>query len=151
NDYVVLDGPSRLDAGARAVFDMADVNLLVMQLIVTSVRNTDRILQELGRHGYNLDRVQLICNRATRESGHLELEHVQATLDRQVFWSIPDDFKTVSGAINLGEPLAVCAARSKVRQSIRDLARRFCDSPDGREDGAAGKKSAGVLRKLLSG
>jgi pilus assembly protein CpaE len=148
--YVVVDGPHRFDGSARAVFDMADVNLLVMQLMVTSVRNADRILQELSRHGYNLDRIHLVCNRATRESGHLELEHVEATLNRQVFWSIPDDFRAVSTAINLGEPLALCAGKSKVRQAIRGLAERIDKPEPAGESGPAGQKPSGVLRKLFS-
>ena len=55
--FVVVDGPSCFDNAARAVFDMADVNLLVLQLLVPSVRNTDRIMQELNL-STNADLVQ---------------------------------------------------------------------------------------------
>ncbi|HUW81968.1 MAG TPA: AAA family ATPase [Phycisphaerae bacterium] len=147
--YVVVDGPHRFDAGAQVVFDMADVNLLVMQLLVTSVRNSDRILAELAQHGYNLDRVHLVCNRSTRESGYLEPEHVEATLNRKIFWSIPSDFRAVCAAINLGEPLAMSASKSKVRQSLHELAERICN-PEAAAEGGPPKKGAGVLRGLFS-
>jgi pilus assembly protein CpaE len=147
--YVVVDGPHRFDGGARVVFDMTDVNLLVIQLIVTSVRNADRMLQELSQHGYNLDRVRLVCNRSTREAGHLEKEHVEETLNRPIFWSIPNDFRAVSTAVNLGEPLSLCAPRSKVRQSIHELAERINSPEGGMEPVGAGKKGGGVFRKMF--
>ncbi|MBN2446272.1 MAG: hypothetical protein JXO22_06085, partial [Phycisphaerae bacterium] len=62
-DYIVVDGPVRFDSTARAVFDMTDIHLLVLQLLVPAVRNTDRILQSLAAGGYSLDRVRLVCNR----------------------------------------------------------------------------------------
>jgi len=150
HSYVVVDGPHRFDAGAQVVFDMADVNLLVMQLLVTSVRNSDRILAELAQHGYNLDRVQLVCNRSTRESGYLEQEHVEATLNRKIFWSIPSDFRAVCAAINLGEPLALSASKSKVRQSLHELAERICSPEAATEAEGQAKKNGGVLRGLFS-
>ncbi|MEE8170931.1 MAG: response regulator, partial [Phycisphaerae bacterium] len=58
-DYVVVDGPTRYDPAGQSVIDAADYNLLVMQLLVTSVRNADRIFRELGQQGFNLDRIQL--------------------------------------------------------------------------------------------
>src|SRR5690606_6238009 len=76
-EYVVVDGPSRFDPGGQAVLDLADVNLLVLQLLVTSVRNVHRMLEELRDGGYNLSRFQLLCNRVGRDSSHLCVEHVE--------------------------------------------------------------------------
>jgi len=137
-DFVVADGPVRFDPSARAVFDMTDVYLLVLQLLVPPVRNADRLLNELRRGGYNLDQVRLVCNRSSREAGYLEPADVETTLNRKLDWMLPDDWKTSSTAINVGSPLADFAPRSKLRQAIKqmaeDLARKPVSGvPSGRE------------------
>ncbi len=131
-EYVVVDGPIRFDPGAMSVLDLADVSLLVIQLLVTSVRNVHRMLEELRDAGYNLNRFRLVCNRVGRDSGHLAIEHVENTLNMKVIHQIPDDWKTMSAAINIGVPLIECAPKSRVRASIRDLAEqlyRVVDDP----------------------
>jgi pilus assembly protein CpaE len=121
-EYVVIDGPNRFDPGGSTVLDLADVNLLVVQLLVTSVRNVHRMLEELREAGYNLSRFKLICNRVGRDSGHLGIEHVEKTLNLKVSHQIPDDWKTISSAINMGVPLIEFAPKSRVRAAIRELA-----------------------------
>ena len=124
------------------------MNLLVIQLLVTSVRNVHRMLDELREGGYNLDRFHLICNRVGRESAHLELGHVEETLKRSIVHQIPDDWKTVSSAINMGEPLIEHAPKSKIRAAIRELAELIFD-PDVGTPQAADK--SGLLSRIFSG
>lgn len=124
-EYVVIDGPSRFDPGGLSVLDLSNSNLLVIQLLVTSVRNVHRMLEELREGGYNLDRFRIVCNRVGRESSHLTIEHVQDTLRRKVSHQLPDDWKTVSSAINMGMSLREYAPKSKVRASIHELAERI--------------------------
>src|SRR5262249_106092 len=145
-EYVVVDGPSRYDAGGQAVLDLADVNLLVIQLLVTSVRNVHRMIEELREGGYNLSRFQLVCNPVGRESRHLGIEHVEKTLNMKVVHQIPDDWKSMSAAINMGVPLLESATKSKLRQGIRDLAERLArrDAP-----AAQGTTKSGLLGKLF--
>ncbi len=128
-DYVVIDGPMRYDSGGRIVLEMSDIVLLIMQLIVPSVRNADRVLQELGRQGFNLDRLKLVVNRVARDNGSLEVEQVEATLNQKMYACISDDWQAASAAINMGEPLCMAASRSKVRQDIEAMARRLCPDP----------------------
>jgi len=151
--FVVIDGPMRYDASGRIVLEMADLVLLVMQLLVPSVRNADRILQELSREGYNLDRLKLLCNRVGRESGHLEVDHIEATLNQEVFAKIAEDWRLVSDTINTGEPLCTAAPRSKVRQDILHLAKRIAQAgASAKEPDEASQRgaSAGIFSKLFS-
>jgi len=138
-EYVVVDGPNRFDPGGLAVLDLADVNLLLIQLLVTSVRNVHRILEELREGGYNLDRFQLICNRVGRESAHLQIEHVEATLKRKIAHQIPDDWKSVSSAINMGSPLIESAPKARIRTAIRELAERIANPEAAENNADAGK------------
>jgi pilus assembly protein CpaE len=145
-DFVVADLPARLDATARAVFDMAESCLLVLQLLVPSVRNADRMLHELANTGYALERMRLVCNRHGRESGHLAQADVEATLKRQVEFLLPEDWKTSAAAVNMGAPLLTMAPRTKLRQAYRTVAAALAGEgeearalPDG-EASAANKK-----------
>jgi pilus assembly protein CpaE len=151
-DFVVIDGPMRFDSGGRVVLEMSDIVLLVLQLIVPSVRNADRILQELGRQGFNLDRLKLVVNRVGHNNGSLEVEQVEATLNRKTYACISDDWQAASTAINMGEPLCMAAARSKARLDIEALARRLCPESTPVNGTGDPKKAAssGIFSRIFS-
>lgn len=148
-DYVVVDGPTRYDSGGQTIIDTADINLLVIQLIVPSVRNADRIYRELGAQGFNLGRLQLVCNREELGGGTLDVAQVQKTLGRPVFAAIPDDTKSVSAAINMGLPLCAQWSKSKVRQAVVALASKIHNP----QSAAASEENKGtsLLGRLLGG
>ncbi|MFQ5590015.1 MAG: CpaE family protein, partial [Phycisphaerae bacterium] len=56
NDYVIVDGPTRSDLNAKSVLDISDVNLLLVQLLVPTVRNAVRIIEGMREAGIDLDR-----------------------------------------------------------------------------------------------
>lgn len=147
-EYVVIDGPTKNDTGALSVLDLADINLLVMQLLVTSVRNVHRMLEALRDNGYNLERFKLVCNRVGRESAHLGVEHVEATLNTKVYHQVPDDWKAVSSCVNMGVPLAEGGAKSRTRQAIRELAEKLVEG--GGAAGSGERSRGGLLGRIFS-
>lgn len=125
-EYVVIDGPVRSDPGGRLVLDAADLNLMVVQLLVTSVRSAQRMLEELVGQGFNTGRIQFVCNRVGRESAHLDVGQIEKSLKSRMFHQLPSDWQTASSAINLGRPLREGAfARTKLRQALRELAMKI--------------------------
>jgi len=150
NEYVVIDGPNRFDPGAKAVVDLADVNLLVMQLLVPLVRNTSRMIEGMRQAGYNINRMKLVCNRVSRERGTLTMEDVSDTLNIPEFARIPDDWPTVSAAINLGEPLATHGPKTRVRCAIRDLAARLHGQGGEADEKSGSKQAGGLLSKIFA-
>ena len=150
SEYVVVDGPNRYDAGASAILDVSDLTLLVVQLMVPSVRNAQRILQGMREAGFNLDRTQVICNRAGKEAGPLVIADVEATLQKKVLETIPDDWPAMSSAVNLGEPLCLRAPKSKVRQSIQQLAERIHVPQEPMSERESARKGGGLLSKIFS-
>jgi pilus assembly protein CpaE len=147
-DYVIVDGPSRYDSGGQTVLELADVNLLVIQLLVTSVRNVHRMIEELKDGGYNLSRFQLVCNRVGRDSAHLGIEHVEKTLNLKVAHQTPDDWKAMSAAVNMGVPLIESAPKSKLRQTIRELAEKLAKRESKQPEAASSK--GGKLGKFFA-
>jgi pilus assembly protein CpaE len=140
-DFVVVDLPARFDSSARAVFDMSEAYLLVLQLLVPSVRNADRILRELANTGYAPERVRLVCNRHGRESGYLEQADVEATLKRQIEFLVPDEWKASAAAVNMGAPLLTIGPRTRLRQAYRNIAMILAG--DGEESRPVAEREAG--------
>ncbi len=148
NDYVVVDGPNRSDSSAKSILDISDVNLLLVQLLVPAVRNAVRILDELRDVGYNLERTKLVCNRIGRESGALSVRDAAETLGIPVYASIPDDWPTVSAAINLGVTLPTHSPKSKVRVAIQEIAERLHTAESESDDKDTNKK--GLIGRIFA-
>jgi pilus assembly protein CpaE len=148
-EYIVVDGPTRFDVGGLSILDMSDTNLLLIQLLVTSVRNVNRIIEELRNGGCNLDRFRIVCNRVGRDSAHLTIGHVEDTLKRRLDFQIPEDWRAVSAAVNMGMPLKETAPKSRVRAAIREMAEIIADPTKGENDGSGGKGS--LLNRIFNG
>lgn len=148
NEYVVADGPIRFDPGARAVLEISDANLLVTQLLVPHVRNSARILDGMRESGCSMEKTKLICNRVGRDSGHLSVKDISDTLSLPAFASIPDDWASVSGAINLGEPLLTHSPKSKARMSIEEIAARLHGPEQEADDKETRKK--GLIGRIFT-
>jgi pilus assembly protein CpaE len=150
NEYVVTDGPTRFDIGGQAVLDLCDIQLAVVQQLVPCVRGALRTIEAMKEAGMNMDRVRLVCNRVGRESSHLPLNDVLDTIGvRKEFALIPDDWATVSGAINLGEPLLTYGPKSKVRASIAEMAQRLHNPLSDSDEKSTAKK--GLITRIFAG
>ena len=112
-------------------------------------------MNELRRCGYNLDKVALVCNRAGRESGYLEPGDVETTLGRKLNWSVPDEWKTASMAVNVGAPLLEAAPKSRLRAAFQQMANDIANrkatyaAESGKSNGEPAKKS--LLSSLFAG
>jgi len=147
-EYVLVDGPLRYDPGAKAVLDIADSIVIMLELLVPDVRNVQRMLDAMKQAGFNLDRVHLVCNRLGKESSNLSVADLEATLNMEIFAALPDDWPGVSASINLGEPLARSQPRSKVRLAIQELAERLHNRADEAAEPVGGRKG-GILSKIF--
>ena len=148
NDYVVVDGPIRFEPLAQAVLGLADINLLVVQLLVPSVRNTVRILEGMREGGFNMERARLVCNRVGKESSHLSVDDVVATIGIQTHNTIPDDWDCVGGAINLGVPMMDYSPKIKVRLAVRNLAEQLHDPDKAADESISNKK--GLMSRIFA-
>ncbi len=149
-EYVIVDGPNRFDMGGKVVLDVTDQCLLVIQLLVTSVRNVHRIVEAMRESGYNMDRVKVICNRTGKDSGLISTEYVEETLNQKVFHTLPDEWSAVSNAINMGVPLKQEHGKSRIRLAIRELAERI-HQPDkaAEKKDSAPKAAVSLWSKML--
>ena len=149
NEYVIADGPMRFDINANSLLALSDLTLLVVQQSVPCVRNALRIIESMRDNGCNLERAKVVCNRLGRSANHLSVDDVTDTLGLPAFASIPDDWDTVSGAINLGEPLATFSPKSKVRIALQEIAERLYSPVSEADEKEACKQ--GLIGRIFAG
>jgi pilus assembly protein CpaE len=120
-DVVVVDAGHVFDGRVLEVLNLADVILVVSVLDVPTVRNVRRCLNLFHQLGYSPEKVRLVVNRHERKT-KVRTQDLEETAQTKVFWEIPNDYKTVIAAIDAGVPAVIQAPRSKLSQSIEELA-----------------------------
>lgn len=120
-DYVVIDVGRHLDDRTVEALELCDAVLMMALQDVPTIRNVSRYLEMIERLEIEREKVKLIVNRYQKKN-RLMLRDVEAALDMETFWTIPNDFQPVSLGIDGGVPAVIEAPRSKVAQSFKDLA-----------------------------
>jgi pilus assembly protein CpaE len=119
--FGLLDCDHQLNDGTLAALDAADRVLLVTELAVAALRGTQRTLAVTRRLGYTDEKVCIVVNRY--RSGELVTPaDAQELLKREIFWKIPNDYRTATGALTKGIPIARYEGHSKLAISYRELA-----------------------------
>ncbi len=126
HSHVVLDLSKGFMPTDFAAMKMADVILLVAQLELTSLRNVVRLLMSLGSTEGLIDKVKVVVNRDGADSQEISLKRAEETINRPIFWRVPNDSKVMLGSKNEGKPLVQFAPKSRACQAIIGLADALC-------------------------
>jgi pilus assembly protein CpaE len=92
--------------------------LLVTQLDLPCLRNVVRLMSSLGEDEALKDKVKIVVNRVGLESGAISLKKAQETMGRDIFWQLPNDYKTMVEIRNNGVPLIEHSPRAGITQAI---------------------------------
>lgn len=123
-DYVVLDYGSMYSSEVRSILSLARVILLITQADVPSLWTLSRHLSSLADHGIDPQRIRLVVNRWHKRDDEA-LASVEKNLRRPIVARLPNDYKLVSEATDLGIPLGVNHKDllvSRIRQLAYDVA-----------------------------
>jgi pilus assembly protein CpaE len=104
-DYLVIDLGSVYTSEWSPVLHLAKTILLVTQADVCGLWSLERHLSALASFGLDPAKVQIIINRWHRPDEEA-LKAFEKKTKRSIFARIPNDFRRVSMAVNLGAPLA---------------------------------------------
>jgi pilus assembly protein CpaE len=145
--FTVLDCEHHMSERTLAAMDAADRILLVTQLNVAALRSTQRSLAICRRLGYANDKVCVVINRY--QSGEtLSLTDASEVLKCEIFWKLPNDYRTAAGALMKGIPVAELDASSKLAWSYAQLAAKLAGVGEVSRNGAH-RASVRSLRALL--
>jgi pilus assembly protein CpaE len=135
-EYVVIDAGSQINPGVIASLYAADTIGLVANPDVPSIRNAQRVLDRIRQMGASPDRVRLLLNRAA-EPFPIPPAQIEAAIGHPIDHMFPSDYKTVSGALNSGVPLALTGSTQLAAQ-FDSFTRRMLDAEGGAAQGDPG-------------
>jgi pilus assembly protein CpaE len=145
--HVILDlskGYTRTDISAM---DKADDILLVIQLDLPCLRNVVRLMASFDEIEGMKEKVRVVVNRQGMDSGQISLKKAQETIGKDIYWQLPNDYRTMVECRNNGVPLVDEAPKAKITSSIFSLAAALSGSESLGEDEAATSSS---ISKLMS-
>ncbi|MCE9604308.1 MAG: response regulator [Planctomycetia bacterium] len=120
--HLVLDLSKGYTANDMVALHMANHILLVTQLDLPCLRNVVRLLTSLKENKELSDKVKIVVNRAGLDTGAITLKKAQETIGREIFWQVPNDYRTMIEVRNNGVPLVEQAPKANVTMSIVSLA-----------------------------
>jgi pilus assembly protein CpaE len=127
--HLVLDLSKSYSAIDMIALEMADHILLVTQLDLPCLRNVVRMLTSLGAMKGIVDKIKLVVNRVGLDQGQISLKKAQETIGREIFWQLPNDYRTMVEVRNNGVPLIEQAPRAAITHSIAQLADALSGGP----------------------
>lgn len=124
-DYVVIDSGHLADELSLRILEISDEALLTAILSLPCLTNVKRLLRYLSDLGIaSQESIKIVINRYLSGSD-ISLKDAEKVVERQIFWTVPNDFKVTVAAINQGKTLLEIAPRAAVSRSVKDLAGKF--------------------------
>jgi len=122
HDYVIIDTPSRLTEDALAILDAANLILMVVTYMNSTVANSRSAIDTFEALGYKGHKPILLVVNQSDTAGGMSKAAVEHTLNLPIIAEIPTDWKTVSDSLNKQQPFVLSAPQSPVSRAVDALA-----------------------------
>jgi len=146
--HLVLDLSKSYSAIDLMALEMATHILLVTQLDLPCLRNIVRLMASFAEMEGIADKVKIVVNRVGLDSGHITLKKAEETIGKEVFWQLPNDYRTMIEARNNGVPLLEQSPRAAVTQALVSLSESLCGEKDQEPETSGRKSGLGRLFQL---
>ncbi len=120
--HIVIDVSKAYTPIDLAAFEFANDILMVVQLDLPCLRNLVRIQMSFDEIEGFRDKLKIIVNRVGLESGQIKLKKAKETIGREIFYQIPNDYRTMVEVRNNGIPLLQQAPKAPITQAMQGLA-----------------------------
>jgi pilus assembly protein CpaE len=122
--HVILDLPHDVEPGTVAALEFAEEILYVVGLNVPALRAGAAGVAALRQLGIASWKFKVVVARANARD-EVNLKAAREALGLPIFWCIPNDYPTVAGSLNEGQPLVLTAPRSEVARSLHHLSEQL--------------------------
>ena len=139
--HLVLDLSKSYSAIDLVALEMANHVLLVTQLDLPCLRNVVRLMSSFAEMDDLADKIKIVVNRVGLDAGQITLKKAEETIGKDIFWQLPNDYRTMVEVRNNGVPLIEQAPKAAITQSINALAESIISGEKTDASVAAGKKS----------
>jgi pilus assembly protein CpaE len=126
---------------------MADHILLVTQLDLPCLRNVVRLIASFESMEGVGPKVKIVVNRVGLDGGQISLKKAQETVGRDIYWQLPNDYRTMIEVRNNGVPLIEQAPKAAITQALLSLSNALTGAGGPAPAADAGSKSG--IQKLL--
>ena len=120
--HVILDLSKSYSELDMVALRSAEHTLMVTQLDLPCLRNVVRLLMSFDDEDGLKERTKILVNRVGLGSGEISLKKAQETIDREIFWQLPNDYRTMVEVRNNGVPLVEQAPKAAITSALRELA-----------------------------
>jgi len=121
-DYVIIDGGQSLGDISLKIMELSDTVLLISVLSLPCLSNTNKLLKTFSDLGYPREEsIKIVISRYLKKSD-ISIKDAEISLEKKIFWTIPNDYQTTVTATNRGKALSQFAPREEITKNFRNLA-----------------------------
>ena len=120
-DFVVIDGGQLLGRISSYLLGISDKVVLVTIPILPGIINLKKLIDAFHDLGYPSGNTIVVMNRYNQKSG-VSIDEVRKMINKDIRWSIPNDYRNTMNAINTGIPLTRSALKTDITNKILELA-----------------------------
>jgi pilus assembly protein CpaE len=124
--HIVIDVSKSYSSIDLAAFEFANEILMVVQLDLPCLRNLVRLQMSFDDIDGLRDKLKIVVNRVGLESGQIKLKKARETIGRDIFYQIPNDYRTMVEVRNNGIPLMQQAPKAPITLALQGLAALLC-------------------------
>ena len=97
--HIVFDLSKSYSEVDMAAIRLADDVLMITQLDLPCLRNVVRLMMTFDDDPALREKVKIVVNRGGQDSGQISLKKAQETINRDIYWQVPNDYRVmVEGA-----------------------------------------------------
>ena len=146
--HVVLDLSKSYNPIDMIALEMATDILLVIQLDLPCLRNVVRLMASFKEMSDLADKISVVVNRVGLEEGQITLKKAEETIGREIFWQLPNDYRTMIEVCNNGVPLVQQAPKAGITHAMIALANALEGTQKQATSSDDGKSGLGRLLSL---
>jgi pilus assembly protein CpaE len=124
--YIVVDMGTSVDKLNMKILECSDIILLVTIVNLPLIRNCQRCLDLFENLEFPESKTKVIINRYL-ENDEITVEDVEKTLNKPVYWKVPNNYFTIMSSINKGIPVSEVNENSNITESFNQLASKLAD------------------------
>ncbi len=122
--------------------------VLLTQLDLPCLRNVVRLLSSLEVYEGVNDKINVVVNRSGLDKSQISSAKAEETIDREIFWRIPNNYPVISDCRNNGVPLLENHKNAAITHSICELAEKLSGDQIAEDAGAEKKDKKSWLKFL---
>jgi pilus assembly protein CpaE len=133
-DFIVIDSGHSFDDISLKILETSDTVFLVSTLSIPCLANIKRLMGIYQRLGFpREENIKIIINRYCKKCT-ISLKEVEESINKKIYWQIPNDYIITMSAINQGVTLSAIAPKTKISKSFEELASTFLEPKEEKKE-----------------